>query len=82
VDLSEIWRRSNDHRIEWITREAKLVGQKDLLGCEFERLVRGIAEQIVEKRANASPQVDACRPFNHVTLSISNVTEMARLAII
>ena len=45
--------------VERIAGESKLVGKKHLFGRQLEGLVRRIAEEIVEERTNAPPQVDA-----------------------
>ena len=52
-------RRRDDQRIERIARESQLVGEIDLLGGLIERLVRWVAEEIVEEVTQRAPQVDA-----------------------
>src|SRR5262249_62055477 len=51
-------RRRADDRVEWIAVEAQLVGQIDLLWRDVDRLIRWVAEEIVEEGTDRPAQVD------------------------
>src|SRR5918994_15830 len=62
----------DDECVERVAREAMLIRDKHLLGCDIERLVRGITEQVVEQCGGAWPKAAAARRVKDQRMRIGN----------
>src|SRR6185295_6854068 len=65
-------RRRADQRIERVAGETELVGDKYLWRAHVERLIRGVAEQILEEGSYAPAQIDAGDPREEAALPHHN----------